>query len=106
MRDLVPRAMQKTGGMGDLLGIAGEWQVSRFHGIFTMDIFAERQKAEIWGRWWRREAMRSIGRLHDRGSSSIYLLFARAAGIRPPERRILYVMLVKSITQRNRQAGD
>ena len=49
--------------------------------------FTEKQKAEIWDRWQRGESMRSIGRLFDRGSSSIYPLLARTGGIRPPERR-------------------
>ena len=49
--------------------------------------FTEKQKAEIWDRWQRGESMRSIGRLFDRGSSSIYPLLARTGGIRPPERK-------------------
>ena len=49
--------------------------------------FTEKQKAEIWDRWQRGESMSSIGRLFDRGSSSIYPLLARTGGIRPPERR-------------------
>jgi IS30 family transposase len=49
--------------------------------------FTEKQKAEIWGRWQRGESMRSIGRLFDRNSSSIYPLLARTGGIRPPARR-------------------
>ncbi|CUH46538.1 IS30 family transposase [Ruegeria atlantica] len=49
--------------------------------------FTEKQKAEIWDRWQCGESMSSIGRLFDRGSSSIYPLLARTGGIRPPERR-------------------
>ena len=49
--------------------------------------FTEKQKAEIWDRWQRGESMSSIGRLFDRGSSSIYPLLARTGGVRPPERR-------------------
>jgi IS30 family transposase len=49
--------------------------------------FTEKQKAEIWDRWQRGESMSSIGRLFDRGSSSIYPLLARTGGIRPSERR-------------------
>ena len=49
--------------------------------------FSEKQKAEIWDRWQRGESMSSIGRLFDRGSSSIYPLLARMGGIRPSERR-------------------
>ena len=49
--------------------------------------FTEKQKAEIWDRWQRGESMSSIGRLFDRGSSSIYPLLSRTGGIRPPLRR-------------------
>ena len=49
--------------------------------------FSEKQKAQIWDRWQRGESMRSIGRLFDRGSSSIYPLLAKTGGIRPAERR-------------------
>ncbi|SHK57234.1 hypothetical protein SAMN05444000_1414 [Shimia gijangensis] len=37
-------------------------------------IFSEKQKMEIWDRWQRGESMGSIGRVFDRGSSSIYSL--------------------------------
>ena len=49
-------------------------------------IFTDKQKLEIWDRWQRGESLNSIGRGFDRGSSSIYPLFARTGGIRPPER--------------------
>ena len=49
--------------------------------------FTEKQKSEIWDRWQGGESMRSIGRLFDRNSSSIYPLLARTGGIRPPDRR-------------------
>ena len=39
--------------------------------------FTEKQKAEIWDRWQRGESMSAIGRLFDRGSSSVYPLLAR-----------------------------
>ena len=48
--------------------------------------FTDKQKADIWTRWERGESMRSIGRLFDRNSSSIYPLLSRTGGIRPPER--------------------
>lgn len=48
--------------------------------------FTEKQKSEIWDRWQRGESMSSIGRVFDRGSSSIYPLLERAGGIRPPTR--------------------
>ena len=49
--------------------------------------FTSEQKSEIWDRWQRGESISSIGRLFDRGSSSIYPLLSRAGGIRPAERK-------------------
>lgn len=46
--------------------------------------FTDKQKAEIWDRG---EAMRSIGQLFDRSSSSIYSLLSKTGDIRPPERK-------------------
>lgn len=46
----------------------------------------DEQKSEIWDRWQRGESMSSIGRVFDRGSSSIYPLLERTGGIRPPVR--------------------
>jgi hypothetical protein len=46
--------------------------------------FTENQKAEIWDRWPRGESMNSIGRLFDRGSSSIYPLLARTVRLSLP----------------------
>jgi IS30 family transposase len=45
------------------------------------------QKAEIWDRWQRGEALTAIGRLFDRPSSSIFNMLAPTGGIRPPPRR-------------------
>ena len=53
----------------------------------TRIFFTEKQKAEIWDRWQRGESMSSIGRVFDRGSSSIYPLLERTGGIRPATRR-------------------
>jgi len=52
----------------------------------TRIFFTEKQKSEIWDRWQRGESMSSIGRVFDRGSSSIYPLLERSGGIRPPAR--------------------
>ena len=49
--------------------------------------FTDKQKSEIWDRWQCGESMSSIGRLFERGSSSIYPLLERTGGIRPPARR-------------------
>ena len=60
--------------------------------------FTDKQKSEIGpplsdaehrlpgSGWQRGESMSSIGRVFDRGSSSIYPLLARTGGIRPPDR--------------------
>jgi IS30 family transposase len=49
--------------------------------------YTAKQKAEIWDRWQRGESMRSIGRLFDRPSSSIYMQLSPTGGIRPSPRR-------------------
>jgi hypothetical protein len=48
--------------------------------------FTDKQKSEIWDRRQRGESMSSIGRVFDRGSSSIFPLLERTGGIRPPDR--------------------
>ena len=49
--------------------------------------YTAKQKAEIWDRWQRGESMRSIGRLFDRPSSSIFNQLSSTGGIRPSPRR-------------------
>jgi IS30 family transposase len=48
--------------------------------------YSEAQKAEMWDRWQRGESLKSIGRLFDRGSGSIYGILSVTGGIRPPPR--------------------
>ncbi len=48
--------------------------------------FRAEHRADIWDRWQRGESMRSIGRLFERDSSSIYSLLQPSGGIRPPTR--------------------
>ncbi|GJL64137.1 MAG: IS30 family transposase [Nitrospirales bacterium] len=48
--------------------------------------FSAEQRADIWDRWQRGESMRSIGRLFERESSSIFSLLRPSGGIRPPTR--------------------
>ena len=48
--------------------------------------FSAEQRADIWDRWQRGESMRSIGRLFERESSSIYALLQPSGGIRPSTR--------------------
>jgi IS30 family transposase len=40
----------------------------------------------MWDRWQRGESLKSIGRLFDRSSSSIYGILSVTGGIRPPRR--------------------
>ena len=44
------------------------------------------QRAEIWDHWKRGETLHAIGRLFDRGHSSIFSVLAPTGGIRPPPR--------------------
>ena len=48
--------------------------------------FSPEQRADIWDRWQRGESMRSIGRLFERESSSIYALLQPSGGMHPPTR--------------------
>ncbi len=48
--------------------------------------FSATQRADLWDRWQRGESMRSIGRLFERESSSIYALLQPSGGICPPTR--------------------
>jgi IS30 family transposase len=52
----------------------------------TRVYYSEAQKKEMWDRWQRGESLKSIGRVFDRGSSSIYSVLSRSGGIRPPNR--------------------
>ena len=49
--------------------------------------YSAAQRAEIWDRWRRGESMHDIGRLFDRGHSSIFQVLAATGGIRPQPRR-------------------
>jgi hypothetical protein len=49
--------------------------------------YSAEQWAEIWGRWQRGESMKSIGRVFDRQSSSVFSVISPTGGIRPPDRR-------------------
>ena len=49
--------------------------------------YSAAQRAEIWNRWRRGESMHDIGRLFDRGHSSIFQVLAPTGGIRPPPRK-------------------
>jgi hypothetical protein len=49
--------------------------------------YSTEQRAEIWERWPRGESMRSIGRVFDRQSSSVFPVISPTGGIRRPDRR-------------------
>ena len=49
--------------------------------------YTAEQKAEMWDRWQRGESLKSIGRIFDRPSSSIFDQLAPSGGIRPPPRK-------------------
>ena len=49
--------------------------------------YSSKQRSEVWDRWWRGEPMRSIGRVFDRPSSSVFSVISPTGGIRPPDRK-------------------
>ena len=49
--------------------------------------YTAEQKAEMWDRWQRGESLKSIGRVFDRPSSSIFGQLSPSGGIRPPPQR-------------------
>ncbi len=49
--------------------------------------YTAKQKSEMWERWQRGESLKSIGRIFDRPSSSIFGQLAPSGGIRPPPRK-------------------
>lgn len=58
--------------------------------------YTEEQKAEIWDRWKRGESLKSIGRVFDRPSSSIFVQLAPTGGIRPAPRKRSCIALTLS----------
>jgi hypothetical protein len=55
--------------------------------------YSAEQLAEIWDRWQRGESMRSIGRVFDRQSSSVFSVISPTGGIRPLDRKRGHVAL-------------
>jgi IS30 family transposase len=53
----------------------------------TRIYYSDAQKAQMWDRWKRGESLKSIGRLFDRGSNSIYGVLSITGGIRPSPRK-------------------
>ena len=60
--------------------------------------YSTEQRREIWDRWKRGESAHEIGRLFDRGHSSIFKILMATGGIRPPER--LRSSLALTLTER------
>jgi len=58
--------------------------------------YTAKQKADIWDRWQRGESLRSIGRLFDRPSSSIFNMLEPTGGIRPATRKRSRLALTQS----------
>ena len=53
----------------------------------TRIYYTAEQKSEMWDRWQRGESLKSIGRIFNRGSSSIFSVLSPSGGIRPPTRK-------------------
>jgi IS30 family transposase len=53
----------------------------------TRIYYSAAQKTEMWDRWQRGESLKSIGRVFDRTSSSIFGILSPTGGIRPPPRK-------------------
>ena len=49
--------------------------------------YSAAQRAEIWDRWRRGDSLHDIGRVFDRGHSSVFSVLAPSGGIRPPPRK-------------------
>jgi hypothetical protein len=48
--------------------------------------YSDSQKALMWERWKQGWTLHEIGKLFDRGHSSIHRIIAESGGIRPPDR--------------------
>lgn len=53
----------------------------------TRIYYTAEQKSEMWDRWQRGESLKFIGRIFNRGSSSIFSVLSPSGGIRPPTRK-------------------
>ena len=49
--------------------------------------YSPAQRDQMWDRWRRGDSMGEIGRLFDRGHTSVYKVLAPTGGIRPPPRK-------------------
>ena len=49
--------------------------------------YSAAQRDEMWDRWRRGNSLHEIGRLFDRGHSSVFSVLAPSGGIRPPPRK-------------------
>jgi IS30 family transposase len=53
----------------------------------TRIYYTDTQKALMWDRWQKGDSMKEIGRLFDRGHTTVQRILTENGGIRPPERR-------------------
>jgi DNA-binding CsgD family transcriptional regulator len=53
----------------------------------TRIYYTDTQKALMWERWQKGDSMKEIGRLFDRGHTSVQRILTENGGIRPPERK-------------------
>ena len=49
--------------------------------------YTQAQIAQMWDRWQEGVSLNEIGRMFDRGHSSVQRILAETGGIRPPQRR-------------------
>ena len=53
----------------------------------TRIYYTDTQKALMWDRWKKGDSMKEIGRLFDRGHTTVQRILTENGGIRPPERK-------------------
>jgi IS30 family transposase len=49
--------------------------------------YSQSQIAQMWNRWQEGVSLNEIGRMFDRGHSSVQRILSETGGIRPPQRR-------------------
>ena len=67
-------------------------------------MFTPEQRTELWERYHRGESLKSIGRIFERDSGSIYRILARTGGIEPPKRKRSRLAL--TLTDRDRRLAE
>jgi len=49
--------------------------------------YSQAEIAQMWDRWQEGVSLNEIGRMFDRGHSSVQLILSETGGVRPPQRR-------------------